>query len=190
MIHELRLPDIGEGVAEGEIIRWLATEGQAVKEDQALVEVLTDKADVEIPSPVAGILSKIVSAPGTVVKVGEVLAHIDIAPAGLSILSDAASLRVSSAPGPKEPAAEAPPARTAVPRAVARPTRAAEGETLATPAVRRRAKEFGVDISLVKGTGPDGRVTEADVDEIVLSHLVEGRPVGRLRRTPVPGKRA
>src|SRR3972149_12211435 len=74
---ELRLPDIGEGVAEGEIVRWLVAEGARVKEDDLLVEILTDKAAMEMPSPVSGILAKIVAQPGQVVNVGEVLAVLE-----------------------------------------------------------------------------------------------------------------
>ena len=77
---ELKLPDVGEGIAEGEVVRWLVAEGAQVKEDDPLVEVLTDKANVEIPSPVTGSVVKILAAPGQVVKVGELLALIEPAP--------------------------------------------------------------------------------------------------------------
>src|SRR5512139_3387199 len=81
LAFELKLPDVGEGVAEGEIVRWLAAEGAAVREDDLLVEVLTDKANIEIPSPVAGTLTKILAKPGQVVKVGETIALIEAAAA-------------------------------------------------------------------------------------------------------------
>ncbi|MDH3238810.1 MAG: 2-oxo acid dehydrogenase subunit E2 [Deltaproteobacteria bacterium] len=130
MEFELRLPDIGEGVAEGEIVRWLVAEGAPIKEDDLLVEILTDKAAMEMPSPVTGILAKIVAQPGQVVPVGAVLAVIEVAP-GESL-------------APPEPS---PPG----------------GDVLAVPAVRRLARDLGVDISAVSGTGPQGRVTEEDV---------------------------
>jgi len=79
---ELRLPDIGEGVAEGEIVRWLVAEGGPIKEDDLLVEILTDKAAMEMPSPVTGVLAKIVAQPGQVVPVGAVLAVIEVAGPG------------------------------------------------------------------------------------------------------------
>ena len=79
MAFELRLPDIGEGVAEGEIVRWLVAEGATVREDDLLVEVLTDKANIEIPSPVNGVLAKILAQSGRTVKVGEVIALIETA---------------------------------------------------------------------------------------------------------------
>lgn len=125
MSIELKLPDIGEGIAEGEIVRWLVAEGAAVKEDDLLVEVMTDKANVEIPSPAGGVLTKIVAQPGTVLKVGETLAIL-------------------------EPAAAAAP-------------RAAAAGAAATPAVRKLAKDLGVDIDSLPGSGPGGRVTEEDV---------------------------
>jgi pyruvate dehydrogenase E2 component (dihydrolipoamide acetyltransferase) len=139
---ELRLPDMGEGIAEGEIVRWLVSEGAAVREDDLLVEVLTDKAAMEIPSPVTGTLSRIVAQPGQVAKVGEVLAVLEL-PAGVP------------APGAR-PEEHFPP-----PGAPAR--KPDGGETLAVPAVRRLAKDLGVDLSTVSGTGPGGRVTEEDV---------------------------
>jgi pyruvate dehydrogenase E2 component (dihydrolipoamide acetyltransferase) len=130
MEFELRLPDIGEGVAEGEIVRWLVAEGTSIKEDDLLVEILTDKAAMEMPSPVTGILAKIVAQPGQVVPVGAILAVIETA-SGESL-------------APPEPSS---PGR----------------DVLAVPAVRRLARDLGVDISAVSGTGPQGRVTEEDV---------------------------
>ncbi|MGA7104241.1 MAG: dihydrolipoamide acetyltransferase family protein [Candidatus Deferrimicrobiaceae bacterium] len=144
MEFELRLPDIGEGVAEGEIVRWLVAEGAPIKEDDLLVEILTDKAAMEMPSPVTGILAKIVAQPGQVVPVGAVLAVIEVAP-GESL-------------APPEPSSPG-------------------GDVLAVPAVRRLARDLGVEISAVSGTGPQGRVTEEDV-----------RRAARLRREGFGGQ--
>ena len=144
MPYELRLPDIGEGVAEGEIVRWLVDEGTKVKEDDLLVEILTDKAAMEMPSPVSGILAKIVAQPGQVVKVGEVLAVIEVAS--------------GESPGAAKPSSPG-------------------GDVLATPVVRRMARDLGVDLSTVSGTGPEGRVTEEDV-----------RGAARLRREGFGGQ--
>lgn len=132
MLMELRLPDVGEGVAEGEIVRWMVAEGTRVREDDPLVEVLTDKADMEIPSPSDGVLARIVAGPGQTVKVGEVIALIETAAA--------------EAPPPESPA---PPGKT--------------NDVLATPAVRKLAKDLSVDLARVKPSGPGGRVTEEDV---------------------------
>jgi len=144
MPYELRLPDIGEGVAEGEIVRWLVDEGTKVKEDDLLVEILTDKAAMEMPSPVSGILAKIVAQPGQVVQVGEVLAIIEVAS--------------GESPGDSKPSSPG-------------------GDVLATPVVRKMARDLGVDLSTVSGTGPEGRVTEEDV-----------RGAARLRREGFGGQ--
>jgi len=145
---EVRLPDIGEGIAEGEIVRWLVAEGDRVREDDLLVEVLTDKANVEIPSPVTGTLVRIVAQPGRILRVGEVMAVLEAA-------------GKPARPAERPPAA-APPTR-APGEAEPPKTGASAGDVLAVPAVRRLAKELGVEISTVRGTGPGGRVSERDV---------------------------
>ena len=165
---EVRLPDIGEGIAEGEIVRWLVAEGDRVREDDLLVEVLTDKANVEIPSPVTGTLVRIVAQPGQILRVGEVMAVLQ-----------AAGEPARPAEGP--PAA-APPTR-APGEAEPRETGASAGDVLAVPAVRRLAKELGVEISTVRGTGPGGRVTERDL------LAAAGRGSGRGPAAP-PGETA
>lgn len=153
---------MGEGIAEGEIVRWLVPEGAAVKEDDLLVEVLTDKAAMEIPSPVTGILSRILSQPGRVVKVGEVLAVIE-----LPARAPAPAAEPEPPPSPREAPARKPEV----------------GETLAVPAVRRLAKDLGVDLSAVAGTGPGGRVTEEDVRRAAG---VPGEGVGAQAPGPAP----
>jgi pyruvate/2-oxoglutarate dehydrogenase complex dihydrolipoamide acyltransferase (E2) component len=139
MSLEVKLPDIGEGVAEGEVVRWLVAEGAAVKEDQPLVEVLTDKANVEIPSPADGILLRILAAPGQLLQVGAALAILETA----------------QRPTPSGSAPAAGPPRGISARRGA--------DVLATPAVRNLAKELGLDLEAVAGSGPGGRVTEEDV---------------------------
>ncbi len=151
MALELRLPDIGEGVAEGEIVRWLVVEGATVKEDDLLVEVLTDKADIEIPSPVDGVVVKILAQPGQAVKVGEVIALIERA--GAAAVQAAPENREVPAPFLGKPG----------PSGDAGRSRAPADDVLATPAVRKLAKDLGVDLSKAPGTGPGGRVTEEDV---------------------------
>jgi pyruvate dehydrogenase E2 component (dihydrolipoamide acetyltransferase) len=133
----LKLPDIGEGVAEGEILKWLVKEGEAVKEDQSLVEVMTDKVNVQIPSP----------KEGEVVKVGHGILVIEVE-------EDA-----QDSPVPAEPSSQAAPAPA--PQS-ARPQVALD-RVLATPATRKLARELGVDLTTVIGTGPVGRVTDDDV---------------------------
>ena len=137
MAYEFKLPDLGEGLTEGEIARWLVAEGQEIGEDDPLVEIQTDKTTVEIPSPAAGTVTSILVEEGKVVPVGTVLVVIG----GDS--GDGAP-RV----GPKRPA-------------VPQPAPAAKGR--ATPLVRKIAQELGVDLDSLTGTGPQGRVTEEDV---------------------------
>ena len=156
MPFELKLPDVGEGIAEGEVVRWLVAEGAQVKEDDPLVEILTDKANVEIPSPVTGTVVKILAAPGQVVKVGERLALIEPA-AGQAT---AAHSVPASSDRPTAVSRE-----SAEPGPGSRPRRAGApgGEVLATPVVRKLAKDLGVELGDIPGTGPGGRVTGEDV---------------------------
>lgn len=145
---ELRLPDIGEGIAEGEVVRWLVAEGANIKEDDHLVEILTDKAAMEMPSPVSGVLSRIVAHPGQIVKVGGVLAVVEVAAKEPSHAEGEGGGR------PKGPGIMPPEGARPLPR---------QGDVLATPAVRKLARDLGVDISTISGTGSQGRVTETDV---------------------------
>jgi len=153
---ELKLPDVGEGIAEGEVVRWLVAEGAAVKEDDPLVEILTDKANVEIPSPVSGTILKILSQPGQVVKVGGPLALIEPA-AGQAV----AGHRVAMSPD--RPASASPEALEPGKGAPAKGPGAPGGAALATPVVRKLAKDLAVELGNVPGTGPGGRITEEDV---------------------------
>jgi pyruvate dehydrogenase E2 component (dihydrolipoamide acetyltransferase) len=133
--YEFKLPDLGEGLTEGEIARWLVQEGQEIAEDDPLVEIATDKTTVEIPSPAGGVVSKIVVAEGDVVPVGTVLVVIGGDGAEPEAGSDTAPRSQTSAPD----------------------------RVRATPLVRRLAEELGVDLAAVTGTGPQGRITEQDV---------------------------
>jgi len=151
MAYEFKLPDIGEGVVEGEIVRWLIQPGVRVEEDQPMVEVMTDKANVEIPSPVAGTIVRIVGREGETVRVGEVMVVINgeeddsIPPAGV--------------PGRAETASEPETAAT-----VTKELKPAAGRVLATPAVRKKARELGIDLATIAGTGPSGRITFEDLE--------------------------
>ncbi len=159
MPFEFRLPDIGEGIHEGEIVKWLVKEGDIVREDQPMVEVMTDKATVEIPAPRAGKILKLNAKEGETVKVGSVLVIIEE-------LGEAK-------PEPKREMVEAPPQREPEPVAAAAtavaappppsPPAAPAQRVLATPATRKLARELGVDIAQIQGTGPGGRVTDEDV---------------------------
>ncbi|HEU4949590.1 MAG TPA: dihydrolipoamide acetyltransferase family protein [Candidatus Deferrimicrobiaceae bacterium] len=181
---ELKLPDVGEGIAEGEVVRWLVAEGAQVKEDDPLVEILTDKANVEIPSPVAGTVVKILAQPGQVVKVGESLALIE--PAGgqvaashhLTISSDRPTTTPREA---MEPGRGSPPKSAGVPGA----------DVLATPVVRKLAKDLGVELGKVPGSGPGGRITEEDLRRAQAPEAPKGTPAESPaeERIPFRGRR-
>jgi pyruvate dehydrogenase E2 component (dihydrolipoamide acetyltransferase) len=147
MTFEVKLPDIGEGVAEGEIVRWLVKAGEAVREDQPLVEVMTDKASVEIPSPRTGTIAGLHAEEGQVVPVGSVIVSIEVA---------------GGAPAAAGAPAHAPAAGTPAPAAPA-PAAAAGARVEATPAVRALAREMSVTLESVRGSGPGGRITADDV---------------------------
>jgi len=169
-MFEFRLPDIGEGVAEGEVVQWFVKEGDTIQEDQPLVSVLTDKANVEIPSPRSGKIVKLHAPVGQKVKVGGLLVTID-APAGPS---------ASSAASPQAPPASAP-ATAPVPGAKPGPSPPAPSSSdrvAASPYLRRLAAERGIDLTKVRGSGPGGRVVEAD--------LVGGAPSAAPPSTPSP----
>ena len=147
MAKQFRFPDVGEGITEGEIVRWLVKEGDEIKADQAIAEIETDKAIVEMPSPYAGAVLKLHFKEKDIVKVGAVL--ITVGEKGEAV-SEAA------------PAPTVQPAEIAA-AAAARPAGAEAGELLAMPKIRRLAQELGVSLQSVQGTGPQGRITEEDV---------------------------
>jgi pyruvate dehydrogenase E2 component (dihydrolipoamide acetyltransferase) len=146
--YEFRLPDLGEGLTEGEVARWLVSEGQEVAEDDPLVEIQTDKTTVEIPSPAAGKVAQILVAEGAVVPVGTVLV----------VIGDDAGQAVSVATDPSGSVPEGSPAQPLADGSTAQPQR-----VRATPLVRRVAQELGVDLADVVATGPNGQITEEDV---------------------------
>lgn len=186
------LPDIGEGVVEAEVIEWRVREGERVALDQVLVELMTDKANIEIPSPVAGVVHKLGFAQGAIVPVGAVLIEIDdgagataqpapeapaaSAPAQAQRAEQPRAAAPAAAPPPRTArAAEPAPAAAHPPAMPARPglshhrgaVAARPGAAQAVPAVRELAKRLGVDLAHVTGTGPGGRVMRRDVEEAV-----------------------
>ncbi len=176
-VRSIKLPDVGEGVAEAEIVEWAVKVGDLVKEDQVVAAVMTDKATVEIPTPVGGSVLALGGAVGDVLAVGAELIRIDAPGLPDSIIATAANARVAEpAPPPEAPSAdeaarvEAPPAsaaRLGEPPAQAAPTGLSrpQGERpLASPAVRLRARQAGVDLKFVHGSGPAGRIAHDDLD--------------------------
>ncbi|MDJ1432603.1 dihydrolipoamide acetyltransferase family protein [Halostagnicola sp. A-GB9-2] len=175
MVHEFKLPDVGEGVAEGELVSWLVEEGEAVSEDQPVAEVETDKALVEVPSPVDGSVRELRAEEGEIVPVGDVIITFDVegeetadastdAEDGDSASETADSTVTADSGSDSKSSTEAEPAGD--PGAtggdieeVATP----EGRIFAPPRVRRTAREEGIDLESVQGSGPGGRITEGDV---------------------------
>jgi pyruvate dehydrogenase E2 component (dihydrolipoamide acetyltransferase) len=175
MPFEFKFPDIGEGLTEGEIVRWLVKEGDEVKEGQPLVEVETDKALAEIPSPRTGVILKILAKEKEIVKVGQVI--VVIGEKGEALTVSPPKPKSVGVVGELEEAPEEAPAVAARAEGV-KPTLVSP-HAMATPAVRALAKELGVDINKVKGTGPEGRVLEKDIRQAmeVKEKPVEEKPV-------------
>lgn len=163
-MYTFELPEIGEGVVEGEIVQWLVQPGDVIAVDQPVCEIMTDKATVEISSPVGGRIQSLHGEPGDVVKVHTPLAEIDDGAAGAA---PAAPAPAKPEPAPKA-AAPAPAPKAAAPApaapAPAAPAPTSTGKSVATPAVRRRAREMGVDLAQVPGSGKGGRVLHQDLD--------------------------
>ena len=154
---EFKLPDIGEGIAEGEIVQWLVAQGDVVEEHQPVVEVMTDKATVEVPAPAGGTITQILAEAGDVVPIGSVIFHLATGGGGAAPATPAAS---APAAAPTTPAA-AP--------AAALPASATNGKVRAVPSARRVAREMGVDLMQVGGTGPNGVIRRADVEAFAAS---------------------
>ncbi|WP_326716676.1 dihydrolipoyllysine-residue acetyltransferase [Vagococcus jeotgali] len=183
-VFQFKLPDIGEGIAEGEIVKWFAAVGETINEDDTLLEVQNDKSVEEIPSPVTGKVVNILVSEGTVANVGDVLVEID-APGHNDAMSAATSVST--------PAATSAPV---VPVSTT-PTGTPGKRVLAMPSVRQHAREKGVDITLVTPTGKGGRVVREDIDnfgsETVVetqSASVEAAPVKETSATPKDAKAA
>jgi 2-oxoisovalerate dehydrogenase E2 component (dihydrolipoyl transacylase) len=167
----MRVPDLGEGSVSAEVIAWKVTAGDTVREDAPLVELSTDKAVVEVPSPVSGLVVSVSGKPGDTLAVGSELAVFEVEGAleGAGVPSVAPSARPASPAPSARPAPPASPAPPAPPVAVAAPAPATQDSLLparvmASPATRRRASEIGLDLARVQGTGPGGRIVEADLE--------------------------
>jgi 2-oxoisovalerate dehydrogenase E2 component (dihydrolipoyl transacylase) len=196
----IKLPDVGEGVAEAEIVEWHVEVGQSVLEDQLLAAVMTDKATVEIPSPVVGTVVALGAEVGSVLAVGAELVRLEVAGEGNEEVA-AAPREAAAAQAPAEkPAAPRPAAAPAsapqpvaisstppspVTRAPIGPPRPPGEKPIASPAVRRRAREAGVDLRQVRGTGPAGRIGHDDLDAFLRGAPKAGRSAARAANTEV-----
>ena len=168
-----KLPDIGEGVVEGEVVEWMVAVGDTVKEDDPILSVMTDKATVEIPAPCDGTVTKIIGEAGDILPVGVVCIEFEVDGDGNASASEpepaAPAVEEASEPvAEPEPAPAPAPAPTSAPAPVATAgpvvERAPGTKPLAAPAVRQRARDAGVDLYHVAGSGPAGRITHADLD--------------------------
>ena len=197
--HVFKLPDVGEGVVEGEIVKWNVKPGDTVKEDEPLVELMTDKATVAIPSTVNGKVVSTTGKPGDMIPVGSVLIVFDVDGDG----SPEPEPEPESEPEPEpesEPEPEPEPQAKTEP-VVATPTApvvsqpvSSGSRPLASPAVRRRAREAGVDLSSVSGTGPAGRISHDDLDAFIsgggrLAAVQSGIKLTGVEEHPVIGLR-
>jgi len=192
---EFKLPDLGEGLTEAEIVRWLVKEGDRVSRDQPVVLVETDKAQIEIPSPRAGTVGKLLAADGEIIKVGQVLFVILEEGEELEEVQHRPSVGVvgelEEAPEEEEKKKEKKPVS---------PRPARKGKPLATPVARKMAKDMGVDLASLTGTGPEGRITKEDVRKAAETKVpvkqaeekAEERPreaFGPVERIPLRGLR-
>jgi len=175
-VHVIKMPDLGEGITEVELVAWRVKPGDRVAEDQVLADVMTDKATVEIPSPVVGQVLALGGEVGQVLAVGAELIRIEVegagtpgeaAPSVLTVPQDAAaSMPVVPAPAPASTPTST---STSIPDASAAPSPSAD-RPIASPAVRRRAWELGIDLQQVAASGAGGRILQADLDAHVAAH--------------------
>jgi 2-oxoisovalerate dehydrogenase E2 component (dihydrolipoyl transacylase) len=148
--YTFKMPDLGEGTVEAEIVRWYVKPGDSVVEDQAIVEVMTDKATVEVPAPVTGRVLSVSGTPGDKVAVGSPLIVFESQGSGGPLLAAEAGPAAATLAGPAPAAAAAKPI-------------VAASRVMASPATRRRAREAGLELATVVGSGPRGRILQSDV---------------------------
>jgi len=200
--YHFRLPDVGEGVTEAEIVAWHVKPGDVIKEDQNLADVMTDKATVEMTSPVDGTVTAINGEIGAMVLVGSVLVELEVEGEGNVAAETAKAAEPAAQPAPLPPAGgagggQSEPAPPPEP-AKAEPSRKREGdkvapsrsapprvdipigrnEVFAAPATRRRAHELGIPLQFVPGTGPGGRILPSDLDDFIAAGGMARAPGG------------
>tara|TARA_B100000767_G_scaffold83275_1_gene80167 strand:+ start:4140 stop:5417 length:1278 start_codon:yes stop_codon:yes gene_type:complete len=190
-----KLPDIGEGVVEGEVVEWMVAVGDVVKEDDPILSVMTDKATVEIPSPVDGKVTKVVGEAGDILPVGAVCIEFEVDGDGnASDKKDEPVKEKVEAKAPeakKEVAPESKSTPAPAPKETTQPVaRAAGTKALASPAVRQRAREANINLEHVAGSGPAGRISHADLDKHIsggASGASSWSPVGASAKTELNG---
>lgn len=165
MRFEFRLPDVGEGITESELLAWHVAPGEPVREDQVLCEIETDKATVEIPAPCSGRVEQLAAQVGQTVRVGEILAVFDAERPPAQQFSG--EKHAAPPPAPAAPASAASTAPAPAPAPTPATASAQAGPVRATPSTRRYAREHGVDLAGLNGSGPKGRVLREDIDALV-----------------------
>lgn len=175
--HVIKMPDIGEGIAEVELSVWHVKVGDLVVEDQVLADVMTDKAMVDIPSPVHGKVISLGGEPGEDMAVGSILISIEVEGAGNAKEAQVVAEPVKAAPAP---VVEAKPAPVAEAKPVAKPAaapvaREADERPLASPAVRKHALDAGIQLRLVQGSGPAGRILHEDLEAFLLQSPAQNK---------------
>lgn len=160
---DLKLPDLGEGVMEGEVVKWLVKPGDKVTEDQVVLEIMTDKATVEIPTKFNGVVQELVFKEGEIAKVGQIMMRLE---GSTSTGKGGAPAKAAPAPAPAAKAAAPAPAKSVSAPAAqpARPAAIVNGDPQAAPAVRKLARDKGIELGSIRGTGPNGRILLEDVE--------------------------
>jgi 2-oxoisovalerate dehydrogenase E2 component (dihydrolipoyl transacylase) len=180
--YVFKMPDLGEGTVSAEVVEWKVKVGDTVAEDQVIAEVMTDKAAVEIPSPVAGRVVSITGQPGDMVAVGSELIAFETGGGSTEKASEPA--RSAASDKPDKPAKSAAPANTAPAAAEAQDFTATR--VMASPATRRKAHNAGVDLKTVNGTGPGGRISAQDLEQAIAGRAGDGaKPIARSARMGV-----
>jgi len=174
MAYEFKLPDLGEGLTEGEIVKWLVKVGDSIEEGQTFVQVETDKAVIEIPSPRKWVVLQILTADGETVEVGQVILVIGEADEKVEAAAEPKRVEKPASVGVVGELEEAPEeVEETVPEKTPEPPKGPV-EVLATPAVRKLARELKVDLSTIAGSGPHGRITKDDIQK--TAEKVEAKP--------------
>ena len=182
--YVFKMPDLGEGTVEAEIVAWHVKVGDQVTEDQVMAEVMTEKAAVEVPAPVTGRVVSITGGPGDMVRVGAELVVFDTAGGAEEETGEAESTAAAPTPAPSparagEGGGEGPavgPKPSPQPSPAGAGEGAKSGRIMASPASRRRAREAGLDLAEVHGTGPGGRITRQDLDSALSGAVPVAAP--------------
>ena len=191
--YVFKLPDVGEGTAEAELVAWHIKPGDLVEEDQHIVDVMTDKATVEIPAPTPGKVVSLKGTPGEMLAVGSAILVLEVEGPGNAVAEEAeAPAAPKPEPGPAKPQPSTAASAPAMPKPAAQgeskpafATRTPGEKPIASPAVRRRAWEAGVELQFVPGTGPGGRISQSDLDSYIASGGTTGQVAATgLRKKP------